>query len=178
MTIFNHQIRAMKKFLFIFLLLPLYSISQDCKLKKDTDPFTHETKLSTGFVPFNTDKVQISLSIDATSTNIDFFFWIKEDGKCFDNNSAAVINYDGERLKSNFKNSGSMNCEGAFHISFRNVVNTPSNLNWIATKKIKSIRLTGNNNAVTEIELTDEQKQKLMQLADCVIKSSKSLIKQ
>jgi hypothetical protein len=178
MTIFKHQKQTMKRFLFILLLLPLFSLSQDCKLKKDTDPFTHETKLSTGFVPFNSDKVLLSISIDATGTDIDFFFWIKEDGKCFDNNSAAVINYDGERLKSNFRNSGSMNCEGAFHITFRNVVNTPSNLNWIATKKIKSIKLTGNNNTVTDIELTDEQKQQLMQLANCVIKNAKSLIKQ
>src|SRR2546423_12328151 len=158
----------MKHLLYILLLLPFLSSAQDCKLKKETDPFTHVTKLTTGFIPFNSNGMKVSLSVDATPTDIDFFFWISNDSKCFDDASTAVINFEGDRLKGNFKNSGSMNCDGAFHISFRNVVNTPSALDRLGTRKIKSIRLTGTNNTLTEITLNDNNNRTLLIMASLV----------
>src|SRR5215213_4550996 len=146
--------------LFVLFLFPLISSAQDsCKLKKETDAFTHQVKISTGFVPFNSNGVQMLLSVDATSTDIDFFIWIKNDGKCFDDQSMVLINYAGDRLKANFKNTGSMNCEGAFHFTFRNTAATPSNLQRLSTKQIASIKLTGNNKTITDVSFTDEQKQ-------------------
>jgi hypothetical protein len=167
----------MRNLFILLFLLPLISIAQDCKLKKETDPFSHVTRISTGFVPFNSGNANLSLSIDATSSDIDFFFWLKNGSVCFDDASTAVINYDGDRLKGNFRNSGSMNCEGAFHINFRNLANNPSNLERILTKKIKSIQLKGPNNTVTEITFSEEQKQQLMTLASCLVKEAKTLIK-
>ena len=167
------------KLLFIILLVPAFSFAQNCNFKKETDPFTHVTKITTGFVPFtSTNGTNFSLSVDATPNEIDLFFLITSDQKCFDNESAAVLNYEGDRLKANFKNSGSMNCQGAFHITFRNVATTPSNLERISTKKINMIKLTGNNNVVTELAIKPEEKQLLMDMVACIIKESKTLIKQ
>ena len=163
----------------ILLFLPLFSFAQDCKFKKETDPFTHAVKITTGFVPFtSTSGTNFSLSVDATSTDIDLFFLITGDAKCFDNESAAVINYEGDRLKGNFKNNGSMNCQGAFHIGFRNVAYTPSNLERMSIKRINSIKLTGNNNVVTELTIKPEERNILMAMIACIIKESKTLIKQ
>ncbi|HEU4470005.1 MAG TPA: hypothetical protein VFR58_02895 [Flavisolibacter sp.] len=168
----------MKTVFAVLFFLPLSLLAQDtCKLKKTTDPFTHETKVSTGFVPFSANGVQFSLSIDATPTEIDFFIWIKDDSKCFDDASMAQINYEGERLKANLKNTGSMNCEGAFHFSFRNSATTPSQLQRLTDKRISSIKLTGNNKTVTDIVFSEEQKQQFLRMAACVVREAKTLVK-
>ncbi|MFN2437632.1 MAG: hypothetical protein ABR503_00425, partial [Chitinophagaceae bacterium] len=161
------------------LLFPLFSRSQDCKLKKEVDDFTHETKISTGFVPFSKGLDQVLLSIDADSKEVQFFFAFKNAGesKCFDDASTAVIFFEGSKLKSNFKNSGSMNCEGLFHITFRNSNTTPTTLQNLSTKKISSIQLTGNNKKSTIIVLSDNEKLMLMDMVTCAIKESKTLIK-
>jgi hypothetical protein len=71
-----------------------------------------------------------------------------------------------------------MNCEGAFHVSFRNVTTTPSALQKLTLKKISSIKLTGNNNTVTELVFTEEQKEKIRKMSECVVTQGKTLIKQ
>jgi hypothetical protein len=168
----------MKNFLTLIFLIPLLASAQDsCKLKKSTDPFTHQTKISTGFVNFATPGAQVNISIDATSTDIDFFVWVKNDGKCFDDQSTALVNYEGDRLKATFKNTGSMNCEGAFHFTFRNTTATPGALERLSSKKIASIKLT-NAKIITEISFNDEQRQQLMRMIGCLVRESKSLIKQ
>ncbi len=168
----------MKSFIIALTILPLATFAQNCKLTKTTDPFTHETKLSTGFIPFDNGNLNLSISIDATANDVDFFFWLTSGTNCFDDQSTAQIIYDGERMKANFRNNGSMNCEGAFHLNFRNLATTPSALDRIATKKIKNIHLAGANKTIVDIALTEDQKQKLMELASCVIKEAKTLIKQ
>ena len=176
--IFSLQMN-MKKILSLLFFLPLFSEAQDtCQLKRETDPFTHQTKVSTGFVPFTVQGMKLSISVDATPTEVDFFFWIQSESKCFDNESSAQVNYEGDRLKASFKNSGSMNCEGAFHFSFRNTIATPGHLNNLATKRISMIKLNGTGKSVTEINLNEEQRQRLMRMASCVVRESKSLIKQ
>lgn len=167
----------MKTLLLFTLLLPIYTLAQDsCKLKSETDAFTHETRISTGFIPFNVSGVPLSISIDATKTEVDVFFWIRSDSKCFDETSTAQVIYEGERLKSNFKNSGSMNCEGAFHFTFRNSRTTPTQLKRLADKKINTIKFTGNDKSITEIIFTEEQRALFMKMAVCVINQSKSLL--
>jgi len=169
----------MKHLFFALLLLPLFALSQDCKLKKEVDDFTHETKISTGFVPFSKGLEQVLLSIDADSKEVQFFFAFKNAGesKCFDDASAAVILFEGSKLKSNFKNSGSMNCEGLFHITFRNSASTTTALQNLATKKVSSIQLMGNRKKITNIILSEDEKLMLMNMAVCAIKESKTLIK-
>ena len=168
----------MKKISFLFFFLPVVASAQDtCKLKKTTDAFTKEGKMSTGFKSFSASGVQLQISIDASSSEIDFFLWVKNDAKCFDSESTAQINFEGDRMKANYKNTGSMNCEGAFHFTFRNNAITPSNLKRLTDKRINSIKLTGSDKAVTEITLNEEQKQLLQKMAVCLVNESKSLIK-
>jgi hypothetical protein len=167
----------MKNLILLFFLFPLFGNAQDsCKLKRSTDEFTHVTKVTTGFVSFPVNGVPLSISIDATKTEVDFFFWINEPSKCFDETSTAQVNFDGERLKANYKNSGSMNCEGAFHFTFRNSTSTPSNLLRLTDKKISSIKLIGNGKSETVISFTEEQKQQLMRMAACVVREAKTLL--
>jgi hypothetical protein len=169
----------MKHLFLPLFLFPFFAASQDCKLKKEVDDFTHETKISTGFVPFSKNVGQVLISIDADSKEIQFFFAFKNAGetKCFDDASTAVILFEGSKLKSNFKNSGSMNCEGLFHITFRNSNTTPTTLQNLASKKVSSIQLTGNGKKITNIALTEDEKLMLMNMTTCAIKESKSLIK-
>lgn len=168
----------MKTLLVFFFILPVLAEAQDtCQLKKETDPFTHETTISTGFVPFTVNGVQLSISVDATKTEIDFFFWIKNEGKCFDDASTVQVNYEGERLKANYKNTGSMNCEGAFHFKFKNSPTTPSILQRLTTKPVSSMKFNGPNKTVTDLVFTAEQKQKLLRMASCVVLEAKTLIK-
>lgn len=177
MIIFNSK-PVMRNFLILIFFIPIFSQAQDtCKLKKETDPFTHQTKVSTGFIPFISNGIKLSISIDATSSEIDFFLWIQNESKCFDNTSTIQVNYEGERLKANFKNTGSMNCEGAFHFTFRNTIAPASNLERLASKKVSSIRMTGNGKTITDISFTEEQKIQLSRMASCVIKEAKTLIK-
>ena len=58
----------MKKLFGLLFLLPFIGTAQDCKLIRETDPFTKETKISTGFIFVNGG----SLTIDADNiTTID-----------------------------------------------------------------------------------------------------------
>ena len=167
----------MKNWFVALLLLPLFSFAQDCKLKKTTDPFTHVAKLSTGFQNFDGSGISLSVSADATPTEIDFFFWIKDNSKCFDAESTAFVVFEGERSKTTFRNTGSMNCEGAFHFGFKNTPTTHSWLNRLATKKVSTIKLNGSNKTEVLITLTEEQKALLQAMAACMVSEGKGLIK-
>ena len=102
------------------ILLPLFTRAQDCKLNKETDPFTKETKLSTGFMFFS----GASLTIDADSKEVDLLFSLEGANRCLDNNSTAVVHFEGTKVKMNLRNAGTMNCEGLFHFIYKNSVNT------------------------------------------------------
>jgi hypothetical protein len=168
----------MKKLLLLASALPLFAVAQDCKLKKTVDPYTKETKLSTGFVPITMGSSGVSLSVDVNAKEINFLFFFPNAGesKCFDESSSAIAIYEGERIRTNFKNTGAMNCEGYFQMSFRNVPVTPSALDKLTTKKLSTIRFIGNKKDTTSVVLNDEQKLKLMSLVSCAVKESKSLI--
>jgi len=169
----------MKKILVVSLFAnSLLSSAQDtCHLKKTTDPFTHQTKISTGFVAFNSSGTPLSISVDASPTDIDFFLWFTGAQKCFDESSAIQINFEGDRYKQNFKNSGSMNCEGAFHFSFKNSATTPSQLQRLVDKKINTLHITGANKTITDVSLSAEEKQKLSRMVSCIVRDSKTLKK-
>jgi hypothetical protein len=169
----------MKLIPLISLLFPLWSLSQNCPLKKEIDPYSKETRLTTGFKKFGSGRNFTLLSADANKTDVEFIFSVNsgDEGKCFDNNSAAVLVYEGGRIKGNFKNNSSMNCEGLFSIAFRNVATTPTALKNLSQKKVLSIKLTGNNKQVTEFTLTEPEQAQLMSMATCIIEESKTLIK-
>jgi hypothetical protein len=159
----------MKYYFVLLLLSPFFSLAQDCNLKTTKDPYTREIKLSTGLVSLN----NAQYSIQATKSEIDFMFSIE--GKCFDDASTASVFFEGTRLKSNFKNGGTTNCDGLFHFTFRNTDPLPSALSNLGTKKITSIRFKDNTNKETGIILTAEQQQMLSNLINCIINEGKKL---
>ena len=161
----------MKYLLALLPFLPFSVFAQDCTLKKEKDSYTKEIKISTGFISLQGAKV----SIEATKTEIDFLF-LMNGNKCFDDASAAAVFFENSKYKNNYKNGGTMNCQGLFHFIFRNTVSTPTALQNLANKKITSIKLKDNTNKESEITLTSEQQQLLQSLAACMIKESKTLL--
>jgi hypothetical protein len=161
----------MKKILTLLLLSPLFSAAQDCKLIKETDPYTKETRLSTGFIFLDGG----SVTIDADSKEIDVLFSIEGGDKCFDNNSIAAIFFEGVKTKMSSRNGGTMNCEGLFHFVFKKSSVTPSLLQKIMTQKINHITFTGNNKKESTINISPADQQTLMTLATCLVTEAKTL---
>ncbi len=167
--------KCMKKILSVFLLIPFFALAQEnCNLKKTKDQFSQEPKLSTGLVPFSTT----SLSIDADAKEIDFLFSLtnKSQEKCFDDASTISFVFEGKQ-KASFRNTGTMNCEGLFHVTFKNLATTPGPLQRLSTKKITAISLTGNDKSITTVSLGPQQQQELMDMIACIVKEGKTLIK-
>jgi hypothetical protein len=162
----------MKRILFALLLSPLGMLAQDCKLISETDPYTKEVKLSTGFM----DLEGARLTIDATKQEVDFLFAIVGADKCYTDASTAAIFFEGTKTKLTQRNGGSMNCEGLFHFIFRNGTTPPSVFQKLSTQKVTKIVFTGNNKAETTVTLDPEQQQILMELAACMMKEAPKLI--
>lgn len=160
------------KFIFSLLLIaPLFVLAQDCKLKKEIDPFSQQPRLTTGFFGIGSDR----LSMTADSKEIDFFF-VVGGNKCFDDQTTVTIHFDGDRLRSNFRASGTMNCEGLYHFTVRNTATPNYALQRLATKKVASIKFV-NGKTTTDIVLNEEQKQLLLEKATCMMEQAKTLIK-
>jgi hypothetical protein len=155
----------------LLLLLPLYTIAQDCKLKNRKDPYTREIKLSTGFIQLGGAQV----SMEGSKSEVDFMFSFGS-GKCFDDACTAALYYEGSKVKNNFKNNGTMNCDGLFHFTFRNTNPTPSALQNLATKKVTSIHFKDNTKKEIVVTLTAEQQQIFASQAACIISETKKLL--
>ena len=163
----------MKYILILIAILPFASMAQDCQIKKETDQFTREPKLSTGFIPLQL----ASLSIDADKKDFDFFFTLEGADKCFDDNSTVLVLFEGTKQKTTFHNSGSMNCEGLFHFTVRNGPETPFAVKRFSTLKVSQLIFTGNNNKKPAvITFTPAQQQTLMQAAGCIATEAKALV--
>ena len=104
-------------FLLVVGLLQVSSLlfSQECHLIKETDPYTRQTRLSTGFIELTGG----SLVADADSKEIDIMITFKTD-RCFDDDCTALVYFEGGKQKLSLRNGGTMNCEGLFHFIFRN----------------------------------------------------------
>lgn len=161
---------------YIFLLIymaPFALFAQDCSLKKGQDPITSKPTLSTGFI----DLPGTTLSIDVNSKEIDFFFVLDNKAvKCLDEETEAEFIFEGGKLKSEFKNAGSMNCDGIFHIIFKNSAYTPSQLTKLSSKKIVSIQIKGSTPKPYVISLSPQQQQQLMNQVACVTKEAKTVL--
>jgi hypothetical protein len=169
----------MRYFLLVSLFFPFFSMAQDtavngCKLNKEKDPYTKEIKLSTGFIPLDGG----SVTIDATKTEIDFLFSIEGIDRCYDNNSMAMVFFEGTKFKLSTRNGGSMNCEGLFHFIFRNTASLPSMLTKMCTQ-INHITFSGDNKKnVSTVTLSPADQQLFMSLAACLVDEAKKLIPQ
>jgi len=161
----------MKYILFCICLLPMALTAQDCNLKKGMDDITSKPNLSTGFIELQGN----TLSIDISSKEIDFFFVLNNTAvKCLNEETELTVTYEGGKFKTEFKNSGSMNCDGIFHLIFKNSAYTNSQLQRLAAKKIISMQFSGSSPKPYLISFTPEQQQMLQQTINCVIKESKT----
>lgn len=167
-----------KAFLFLFPLLPLGLFAQDCKIKRSVDPYSKEAKVTTGFVAFGAGADRFHFTADAGKADLEFIISLNnaKEGKCFSDASTAILTFEGGKLKSTIKNTGSMNCEGSFTMGFKNTTSTPSPVKNLMTKKLISIKLTGNNKQVTEIVLNEEEGERLKFMAGCLVAEAKSLL--
>jgi hypothetical protein len=162
----------MKYLIAAILLSPFAAFAQDsCKLRTTQDPYTRQVKISTGFFDMGKAKV----SIEATKTEIDFLFSIGS-GICFDDQSSAAAYYMGSKVKTNLKNSGTMNCDGLFHLNFKNQANTPTYLQNFSIKLVNYIKVTDNTKKEILLEPTGEQQQIFRRLVACMINESKKLL--
>ncbi len=164
----------MKLLFYSLLFLPLFINAQDCKLNRETDPFTKETKLSTGFIHLD----GASVTIDADSKEIIVLFSIESSDKCFDNNSTADVFFEGIKSKSQSRSAGTMNCEGLFQFVFKNSKGNPTTLlQRILTKKITQIIFTGSSTKPTTVNVGPKEQEAIMFLGNCLVNEAKSLIK-
>jgi len=169
----------MKKLLLMFLLSPFFTKAQDtaanqCRLIKETDPYTKETKLSTGFVFLDGG----SVTIDADSKEIIVLFSLDGPEKCFDNNGTADVFFEGIKSKTMSRNAGTMNCEGLFQFVFKNTRSTPTTmLQRMCTKKITHIIFTGNGKKPVTVNVGPKEQEALMVLASCLVAEGRTLIK-
>lgn len=168
----------MKKLLFLLAFSPFFANSQDstykdCKLLRESDPFTKETRLSTGFIKLEGG----SVTIDADSKEIDIMFSIPGAEKCYDNNSNGALFFENVKTKMNIRNGGTMNCEGLFHFVYKNT-NTPNTiLQKLISQKIDRISFIGNNKKESLVSFTPENREKFIYLAGCLVAEAKKLIK-
>lgn len=166
----------MKSILAIIFLCPFvgFSQEQDCKVKKSVDPYTREAKVSSGAIRLD----GATLTIHADSKEIDFFFTMDAKEKCFNDQSTAIVLYDGKaKQKATFRNSGSMNCDGFFHFIFRNTAATPALLQKLITQKIISIQINDTNKGQVMLVLSPEQQDAIIAKGGCLITEAKKLIK-
>ncbi|MEO6610896.1 MAG: hypothetical protein ABIT05_11150 [Chitinophagaceae bacterium] len=163
----------MKKFFVLVFFVPLFTAAQECKLTKEKDPYTKETKLSTGFIFLDGG----SVTIDADSREIDVLFSIEGADKCYDNNSMAAIFFEGTKTKMSSRNGGTMNCEGLFHFTFKNTASPSTILQRMMTLRVTHIVFTGNDKKETKVELGPTEQQALMTLATCLVNEAKTLVK-
>lgn len=162
----------MKICLFLGCLFPLFLSAQDCKLSRETDPYTKETKISTGFISL---QAGASVSIDADSKEIDFFFVVPD--KCFSDASTVFIFFEGNRVKMTYRSAGSMNCDGYFHFKFRNNTVTPTAVQKFGTQKTAQFVFTGNDKKPVTINLLPDQQKIFMEAVTCLAAEAKTLIK-
>ena len=163
----------MKMLILSLALLPLFAQSQDCKPRRTTDPYTKEVKVSSSFIKLD----GVSMSVHADSKEIDIMFSFSRKEKCFNDASVVSMFFDGTRQKANFRSGGPMNCEGFFHVIFRNAQGTNSLLDRMTKRMISSMEFTDSNKEKVVIELDAEQQEKVRKAIECIVAEGKTLLK-
>lgn len=153
------------------LAMPVSIFSQDCKVLRETDPYTKETKVSSGFVTLQ----GATVNVETDPKELDFFFSVPD--KCFEEESTVFIFFEGSRARTSYRNAGSMNCDGYFHFKYRNNVATNTVLNKLATMKVSQFVFTDRNKKETVVALLPDQQAAFMKAVECIVAESKTLIK-
>ena len=163
-------------FSLLCLLATAYVNAQDCNLLKENDQFTQQPKVSTRFMKLGGG--DLLLSIDATKTEIVFDFAPGNTGQteCYDSKNTITFWYEGGRLRNFFRNTGYMNCKGLLQLSFRNIPNaTPGNIRRLGTNKVIKIEITDEKKKSRVIELSPEEQEMFMKMANCLFEEAKTL---
>lgn len=165
----------MKKILFVLLAAPFFANAQECKINRETDPFTKQIKLSTGFIFFDGG----SATIDADAKEISILFSIEGADKCFDNTSTGFVFFEGVKSKLSVRNSGTMNCEGLFQLVFKNspAISVPSMLQKFMNQQVNHIIFTGNNKKESTVNLSASEQKTLAAMTTCLVNEAKTIAK-
>jgi hypothetical protein len=155
----------------LLLLCSIPGLAQDCSLIKETDPFTRQTRLSTGFI----ELTGASLVADADSKEIDIMVTFKTD-RCFDDGCTAMVYFAGGKQKLSLRNGGTMNCEGLFHFIFRNGPTVNYQLKKLATLPISHMVFTDRNEKSIPVTLSAQQQEKLQQALRCFTDKAPTLL--
>jgi hypothetical protein len=165
----------MKKILCLFLSAPLFAGAQttsvDCKLRTERDPYTKEVRLSTGALRIGSYQI----TGEASSKEIDLFISLTGTGACFNDQSSVQVTYTGSRLKNTYRNGGTMNCEGYFHMIFRNTPETQYSLRKLIDLRIATLTF-GTGPEAHVITLTEDQKDIVQGALSCLATQAKTLI--
>ena len=167
----------MKKCLLLLFLLPSIAFAQECKIRKEIDQFSQLPRLTSGMVRFAAD-VPFQLSTDATKSEITFIFLLKNgsDAKCFDDESTLVLTFEGTKTKYTLRNAGPMNCDGYFHLVYRNTA-TNTQMKRLTSQKITSMTFISGK-VQTVITLNDEQQAQFQMMAQCIATEAPTLLGQ
>jgi len=161
----------MKAIVFALMMLPCIIQAQECKVIKETDPYTKETRYSSGVINLQSGNV----SVEADSKEIDFFFTVE--GKCFNDASNVYIFFEGSKVRTTYRNAGGMNCDGYFHFKFKNNKATTGVLQKLTTQKVTQFIFTDNNKKETIVSLLPDQQEAFTAKATCLVNEAKLLIK-
>lgn len=147
--------------------------AQECNLIKETDVYTRQTRLSTGYI----ELTGASLITDADSKEIDVMLTFKTD-RCFDDGCTAMVYFEGGKQKLSLRNSGTMNCEGLFHFIFRNSTTVNYQLKKMATLPISHMVFTDRNEKPIPVTLSPVQQEALRNALRCIAEQAPTLLQQ
>lgn len=168
----------MKRSIYLLFLLVLSGLAQaqDCELKDVKDPLNQETRLSTGFKKMGGGSDRFMMSGEVDKRELDFFFVLEGSGLCFDEYARVQAIFEGGKQKNIFRNGGAENCQGYFHIIFKNQANQPATLKNLATKKVISLKFTMKDNKEKIVNLGPEEQDTFQRIVSCILESSTPLL--
>ncbi|MFM2337889.1 MAG: hypothetical protein RL115_1082 [Bacteroidota bacterium] len=164
------------RFLFFWMFLSSISAlsAQECKLISETDPFTKQTRLSSGFIMVEGG----SITVDGDSKEIIVLFSIENGDKCFDDNTTMELFFEGIKSKVTARTQSTMNCEGLVQMVFKNNPNASvTMLQRLSTKKVTHINFLREKKKAVTLTLSPKEQEQLMHFTNCVVAESKKLIK-
>lgn len=166
----------MKHLFLLLFLIPVLSKAQDCNLKDVKDPLNQDTRLSTGFTRMGGGSDRFMVSAETDKREIDFFFVIEGSKLCFDEYARVQAIFEGGKQKSMYKNGGSENCQGYFHIIFKNQASQPATLKYLSERKIISFKFTTKDNKTKTVNLGPEEQDTFQRMATCILQNSTALL--
>ena len=155
-------------------MLEAVCFAQDCStlFKKNTDKFTDKTSLSlkNPLIKLKAGKILFQMDVNQDNEGIQTLILVSKDPNLGCIEQYAPINFifsDG--TKEAFNNSSSYSCKGTVIIFLNQYFEENKVLkNYLMTKSIEAIRITGTNSYV-EIDFTKIEGEKFQKGAKCIL---------